>query len=398
MKVIVAQPNKQYCNELLKALQQQQYLARFYTLLASNKMTLLQNITPNAFKGELRKRTFHDIPPDLIHHFPTLLVYHKLMTGDITSKVKSSFKFFDQAVAKALRREMFDLVISYENANLYTFQAAKEQGKTTVLDLAQVHHQTIREIHEIVSLEKNLTKEKLEFVDDLKQQALAVTDYTLTLSGFAKSTLVDNGMAAENIFVANLGINPALFTPKTTWNANSKLTFLFVGTMTSRKGIDLLLKVFKELRLPNVELLLVGPMADAKDLMQQYSEIFTYIPFLHHEDLVKYYQKADVFVFPSYLDSWAQTVIEAMACGTPAIVTVHTGAKDAVEQGGGFVIPINDAEALKEKILFFVENRTAIEEMGRRAHEIAQQYTWQNYYAQIVAAIETIANKEGIAL
>jgi len=398
MKIIVAQPNKQYCNELLKALHQEHYLGRFFTLLAGNKMPWLQNIAPNTIKQELRKRTFQDIPSDLIQHFPALLIYHKFMTDDISSKVKRSFKRFDQAVASALKTEDYDMAISYENANYYTFKQAKQQGKPTILDLAQVHHHTIREIHNLVSLEKTLTNEKLEIIDELKQQALEITDYVLTLSGFAKETLVQNGIHAEKIFVANLGINPALFTLKTAWNTNKKLTFLFVGTMTSRKGIDLLLKVFQELNLTTVELLLVGPMADSKAIMEQYASVFTYIPFLHHEELVKYYQKADVFVFPSYLDSWAQTVIEAMACGTPAIVSEHTGAKDAVQQGGGFVIPINDAKALKEKILYFVENRHAIEEMGRKAHLIAQQYTWDNYYHQIITAIETIATKEGIAL
>ncbi|MEN0045623.1 MAG: glycosyltransferase family 4 protein [Bacteroidota bacterium] len=394
MKVIVSQPNKQYCNDLLIALNQQGYLQRFYTLLASNKTTTLNSILPNKFKGELRKRHFPTIPADRIRHFPSLLAYHKLFTSDIESKIKKSFKRFDQAVAKAMSQEDYDIALSYENANLHTFQTAKKQGKTTILDLAQVHHNTIADINDIVPLEKGMTRESMRYMNALKEEALAVTDYVFTLSSFARDTMIEQGIPTDQVFTANLGINPELFAPKTTWNTNKKLQFLFVGTMTYRKGLDILLRAFHELKLPNAELILVGPMADAADQMQQYEGSYTYVPFLHHEELVRYYQQADVFVFPSYLDSWAQTVVEAMACGTPAIVTEHTGAKDAVRQGGGFVIPINDVDALKAKILHFVEDRSEIERLGRQATAIAQQYTWANYHRQIVENIGNVSNEK----
>ncbi|MEM9885170.1 MAG: glycosyltransferase family 4 protein [Bacteroidota bacterium] len=390
MKVVVSQPNKQYCNDLLLALHQHGYLEQFYTLFASNKNTFAQKLLPNRFKGELRKRNFPGIPADRISHFPDLLVYHKLFTSDIESKIKKSFKRFDQAVAGAISKVDYDIALSYENANLHTFQAAKQQGKITVLDLAQVHHNTIADINDIVPLEKGLTREKMRYMNALKDEALAYTDYVLTLSSFARDTMMEQGVAPERLYTANLGINPELFTSKKAWNQNQKIQFLFVGTMTYRKGLDILLRAFHELHLPNVELILVGPMADAADQMQQYEGSYTYIPFLHHEALVHYYQQADVFIFPSYLDSWAQTVVEAMACGTPAIVTEHTGAKDAVQQGGGFVIPINDVAALKEKILYFVEQPKEIERIGRAATKIAQQYTWVNYHRKIVAIMEEI--------
>lgn len=393
MKIAVAQPNKQYCNDLLIALHQKDYLRQFYTLLAANKLASIKTKLPQSFQKELKKRTYQHIPPQLIHHFPALLVYHKFFTGDIDSKIKTSFKRFDRAVAKAIEREDDDLIISYENANLHTFETAKAQGKATILDLAQVHHNTIAAINDIVVLEKGLDKEKMRYMNERKAMALEQTDYVLTLSGFARDSMIENGFAADRVFTANLGINPELFEVKRDWKVGKKMKFLFVGTMTYRKGLDILFRAFKELNLKNIELILIGPMADAADQMEQYKGSYTYIPFTHQEALVRHYQEADVFVFPSYLDSWAQTVVEAMACGTPAIVTEHTGAKDAVQQGGGFVIPINDIEALKEKIIYFVEQPESIEEMGKKAVAIARTYTWANYHERIQNIVETIHQK-----
>jgi glycosyltransferase involved in cell wall biosynthesis len=392
MKVVVAQPNKQYCNDLLLALQQKGYLQQFYTFLAANKIGNWSNALPITLKNELKKRTYPGVAPERITHFPTLLLYHKFFTKDMVHRIQTSYRRFDQSVAAALQTEDYDVVIAYENSNLLTFQKAKQQGKTTVLDLAQVHHNTIEQINDWVTLEKGVDAAKMQWMNEQKAEALKYTDYVLTLSSFARDSMIEHGFPAERVFTANLGINPQLFQLKTDWNQKETCRFLFVGTMTYRKGINLLLQAFQELQLPNVELVLIGPMADAEDMMQQHEDLYTYIPFTHQEELVRHYQAADVFIFPSYLDSWAQTVVEAMACGTPAIVTEHTGAKDAVQRGGGFVIPVNDLAALKSKIVETVENREQLAMMGRKAARIAREYTWQRYHTRIQELVEKMGD------
>jgi len=137
-------------------------------------------------------------------------------------------------------------------------------------------------------------------------------------------------------------------------------------------------------------------MGDAEDLIKIENPFFKYINFLSHDELVRYYQDADIFVFPSYLDSFAMVVLEAMACGTSVIVSENTGSKCAVSQGGGFVIPVDDVEAIKEKILFFYNDRKQLEIYGNRAAEIAQQYTWDKYYEKIENSIKDIAIRENL--
>ncbi len=114
------------------------------------------------------------------------------------------------------------------------------------------------------------------------------------------------------------------------------------------------------------------------------------------EDLVKQYQDADVFVFPSYLDSWAMTVLEAMACGTPVIVTENTGSRDAVEKGGGIVIPAGNDLALEDAIKNLYNNRSTLETLGKKAREVAIEYTWEKYYQKLGGVIQDICDKSGI--
>lgn len=148
-----------------------------------------------------------------------------------------------------------------------------------------------------------------------------------------------------------------------------------------------------KLILAKLDLVIIGPLLDGADLFTKYAGLFTYFDFLHHEELVMHLRQSDVYVFPSYLDSWAMTVVEAMACGLPVIVTESTGAKDAVREGeSGFIIPTGDLDSLKEKILFFYNNKVKIKEMGECAVKSAKLYTWENYYSEVKKTITDIAD------
>jgi glycosyltransferase involved in cell wall biosynthesis len=242
-----------------------------------------------------------------------------------------------------------------------------------------------RDMAEIEKDEKFYSK-----VNQTKAAEYEYIDYVITLSGYAQQTLLEAGIPEKKVYKVNLGFDPTLFKPKPTYNRTGTFNFLFVGQLSNRKGVRLLLEAFKELKLPDATLTFVGTMADSKATMEEYSGLFTHVPYLLHDELVKYYQQADVLAFPSYLDSWALTVLEAMACGTPVIVSEHTGARDAVKQGGGFIVPVDDLEALKDRMLFFYNNRDQVELIGRKAHIVAQAYTWSNYYHQVQNVVQEI--------
>ena len=89
-------------------------------------------------------------------------------------------------------------------------------------------------------------------------------------------------------------------------------------------------------------------------------------PFPERE-LHKYYSQGSVFCLNSIEDGFGMILVQAMACGLPVITTTNTGGADIVRDGrDGFIIPIRDVAALKEKILYFYENPEAAAAWGRR--------------------------------
>jgi glycosyltransferase involved in cell wall biosynthesis len=86
-------------------------------------------------------------------------------------------------------------------------------------------------------------------------------------------------------------------------------------------------------------------------------------------------------------------VPQAMGCGLPVIVTENVGAADIVKDGeNGFIIPIRDVDALKEKLIFLYENQTDCQEMGKLAHEsVRSGCTWDDYGDRLIDFLYSIS-------
>lgn len=81
-------------------------------------------------------------------------------------------------------------------------------------------------------------------------------------------------------------------------------------------------------------------------------------------------------------EGMAMVQCQAMACGLPLICSINTGGADLIgdDEKAGFVIPIRDVNALKERILFLYENQEYCRAMGQTAKQrISQGYTWADY-------------------
>lgn len=102
------------------------------------------------------------------------------------------------------------------------------------------------------------------------------------------------------------------------------------------------------------------------------------------KDPVSFYGNCSVFVLPSYYrEGLPRTILEAMSCGRPVITTDWPGCREPVFDGkNGFLVPVQNSDALAEKMSLFAKDRTMIECMG----EAAWNHCRENYAVEIVNA------------
>ncbi|MFT3825782.1 MAG: glycosyltransferase family 4 protein [Chitinophagaceae bacterium] len=394
---------------MIQGLLKQEFAITFCSPMWWQQMPAWLKLLPTSIRSkianEIRKKSFSFVGKIEIITNPVSVVVkeisERLPFGNNREKALLGFEEkHDAFVSNILHRNRPSFVIGYEISSVETFKEAKRQGITTILDLAQVHYEAIDDIAgQFDAMHYILENPQLPFIQARKQAEYDCADYIITLSSFARQTMIDKGIPADKLYEVHLGFDVQLFEPKKKYSTAGPLRLLICGTDMTRKGLGLLLQVVGQMEAQGYELDLtvIGPLAETEAIVKQKSKIkrLKCLAFMPHEDLVKQYQAADVFVFPSYLDSWAMTVLEAMACGTPVIVTENTGSKDAVRKGGGIVIDTGDADALQTVIEYWYKDRIQLEIQGKKAREVAMEYTWENYYGEVGVVIKDICKRSG---
>ena len=89
---------------------------------------------------------------------------------------------------------------------------------------------------------------------------------------------------------------------------------------------------------------------------------------------MSWYNRALVLVLPSRLDGYGLVVNEAMACGTPVIVSDRVGASDTVKKAGaGLVFPSGNAVILANCIRRLIVDDELVRKLGKMGYDYANQ-------------------------
>lgn len=155
--------------------------------------------------------------------------------------------------------------------------------------------------------------------------------------------------------------------------AQNTKVILFVGRLNRDKGMLDLAAAFEAIVVQhsNVELLLVGaeedvPFVRIQEICHVGRERLHYVRFTATPE--RYMTTADIFCLPSYREGFGMTIIEAAACGVPAVASRIYGITDAVDDGKtGLLFPAGDVAALTQALLKLLEDRDLRQQMGEAA-------------------------------
>ena len=115
-----------------------------------------------------------------------------------------------------------------------------------------------------------------------------------------------------------------------------------------------------------------------------------------HSDIMKYYQKDNIFVFPTFKEHLGLSQIEALASGLPLISRDVGGVSDAVIDGhNGYLMPYNSTEEQWVlKIQYLINHSEERERMGRNSRKLAEEkFSMEKFSSVIRAAIEDLVEQ-----
>jgi len=145
---------------------------------------------------------------------------------------------------------------------------------------------------------------------------------------------------------------------------------LFVGGDFVRKGGDLLLNVFKTRFRGRAELLLVTK-ADVPE--EPGIRVFRNVE-ANSEALLDLYRSSDVFALPTRADCYSLVCLEALAAGMPIVATRVGGIPDVISEAEtGYLIDVDDATSLTERLETLIADPAKRREMGAKARARAEE-------------------------
>lgn len=184
--------------------------------------------------------------------------------------------------------------------------------------------------------------------------------------------LEERGYDKNKLKIFKRGIDLNLFYPRLDeaknlirkiFNLNGNTILLYVGRISKDKNLDFLIQVYKEIIMKrnHLNLLIVGdgPYKDELKAKIKNIDSIIFIGKIEQNFLPYIYSGSDLFVFPSTTDTFGMVVLEAQACGLPAVVSDKGGPKNIILDGKtGFVAKADDLNDWIEKIKILLDNHS----------------------------------------
>ena len=245
------------------------------------------------------------------------------------------------------------------------------------------------------------------------------TRYTLRRSTYFTSDAqvtrrkaVEYGMDPERTVVFPWGVDLKHFSPRrpaasqrtpAAENRKSKIagrkpfTLLCNRAWEPRYGVDVLARAFVKVaqQRRDVSLLLLAGGSQTQTIRQILINggVMERVQFggqVSQTDLPRWYHMADLFISPSHVDGSSVSLMEALACGLPALVSDIPANQEWVRQGvNGWLYPDGDAQALAAKILAAIAQGKKLPQFGRAARKSAEERAdWKKNFRVLLEAYE----------
>ncbi|MEN9328038.1 MAG: Capsular glucan synthase [Candidatus Parcubacteria bacterium] len=203
----------------------------------------------------------------------------------------------------------------------------------------------------------------------------------ITVSPSSKKDIMQYGLTSIEPVIIYNGVDLATLkqAPK-----DKQPTVLYLGRLKYYKSVHVFIHAAKEIlkKIPNARFIIAGDGEEKRKLKELAAslEIEHAIEFtgkVTDEMKISLYQKAWVFVNPSFMEGWGITSIEANACGTPVVAANVPGLKDSVRDTiSGYLVPFGKVDAFAEKIIMLLSDKALRTKMAGQARTWAEKYDW----------------------
>ena len=286
--------------------------------------------------------------------------------------------FNEECVALASTRQ-FDVIHCHD---WMTIPAGQELKKRTGKPLVFTIHST--------EYDRTANLYPFRNIIDVEKRGIDEADLVITVSSNMKEQLMERYEADENkVEVIYNGVDYLRF-PGITEKAHRNIV-LFLGRLTNQKGPDFFLHAAAKVleKESNVLFVVAGQGEKLPELIGEAISLgimdhVVFTGYLSEAELLRAYEMADVYVMPSVAEPFGITALEAIASGTPLIVSKNAGVSERIRHC--FKVDYWDTWDIANKIVCILTYRVLGECMRENSLEELKGLGWDEVAQQTIEA------------
>jgi glycosyltransferase involved in cell wall biosynthesis len=193
------------------------------------------------------------------------------------------------------------------------------------------------------------------------------------------------------------GVDTKRFTPAPSKDS-SQFMVLFAGRLDYQKGVDIIIDAIRHLEHEKEIVYNIcgnGPLREEVERFAGSRPNVHFLGYVPDDELVQLYKNASLFLMPSRRETFGLVAMEAMASGTPVVVTDTPGPRTFVKESFGRIVPPTNSKALADAIQWFhhlfLEQPEKLKAMARSARDICvKEFDWEHVADKLSVMIKKV--------
>jgi glycosyltransferase involved in cell wall biosynthesis len=338
------------------------------------------------------------LPPELITNFPWFTVPLMAMNRVVTDTPFqrelewNAYQGVDRRAVTTLRD--CEVVLGMHCCSLSAGREVQREGGRYWVDRPVVHiavqDRILREAHDTAGVVyKPIDRRKI----DKEVEEYQCSDRVIVPSKIVAQSMVSQGIPGEKIITLPLGADLKLF--RSEGSKGEDFELLFAGNLAVQKGIYVLAQAIEDIGDQSIRVTLAGPvLPEGSGAIKRLERAcrLEILGKINQDALRRHMTRASVFVLPSVQDGFGVVVPQALACGTPCIVSSMAGSSEMLEhRKSGWIFTSRSSELLAEAILELRNDedmRRHLADEGRKA--ILALGGWDAYGSRLADLLTSI--------
>ncbi len=300
---------------------------------------------------------------------------------------------FDYLCSKKLKKLKFDKLIIFSGSAEKSLLVAKIFKAKSFLIRGSSHILYAKKILELESKKCNIN---IDIPNNnlirREMNEYKIADKIIVHSKFAFKSFLENGFLKNKILVLPLGLNRLL---KSNFSKKKKThkQILYLGQVSIRKGVHHLLKIFDQMKITDITLVIAGPIQkEMVDILKKYDENknIKILGRVSYKEKINLFKSSNIFCLPTLEDGFAKVLLEAVEYGNYLLCSKFSAGPDIISKNknlGAVFNPKNHIDFKKKLIssIRYIKKNNTI----KFSKDINNKYNWSVVTDQLFKILYT---------